>query len=127
MSDERAAIDIGVDLRPLPLKVGDDIWLFNPDPGKEFFGALARAGARLENNRSEEDVNEGLDALRDILSAELTRADQVEEFISRNYGLAVLTALSRVYPEQVTGIPTVPSSGSGQKRPSGGGNASRRG
>ena len=123
---ERAAVDIGVDLRPLPLKVGEDIWYFNPDPGKSFFGRLASAAQALKGNESEEDVLSAMDELEATLIAELVRPGQKKTFKGK-YGLGVLSALAQKLPEAITGLPTPPSSGSGTTRPTGGGSKSQRG
>lgn len=123
---EREPVDIGVDLRPLPLKVGEEIWYFNPDPGKTFFGRLAATAAQLQNNQSEEDVLEAMDELERLLIAELVRPGQKKSFKGK-YGLGVLSALAQKLPEAITGLPTPPSPASGTKQPAGGGGKSPRG
>lgn len=113
--DERTPIQIGVDLRPLPLALSDgETWMFNPDPDKDFFAKIAKIGKDLQKVEGDtEDMDWGaIDEIRNTLAGQLT--ERVEDFVARNYGLAVLSAMAAAYAESVVAIPTEQSSPSGK-------------
>lgn len=118
MDEQRKPILIGIDLRPVPLEMSDgQIWYFNPDPAKDFFQRLSGIGKDLQKE-SELDWDM-IDQIRQSLAKELTQ--DADAFLSKNYGLAVLSALAAAYAETVVAIPTGQSSPSGPGRKGTGG------
>lgn len=120
MDEQRKPIQIGIDLRPVPLEMSDgQVWHFNPDPAKDFFKQLAGIGKDLQ--KEGDDLNwDVVDQIRDSLAKELTEG--TDEFLAKNYGLAVLSAIAAAYAESVVAIPTKQSSPSGPVRKGTGGN-----
>lgn len=112
-ADERQVVQIGVDLRPVPLRLpGEDvIWLFNADPDVDFFASMEKVGTALEGEG--ENRWESVETMRGILKDALVDSKQRKEFIDRKYGLAGLMGLAKAYTEQVVGNPTQSSSASG--------------
>lgn len=118
-AEERQVVQIGVDLRPVPLRLpGEEvIWLFNADPDVGFFSSLEKVGTVLDSD--DEDRWGAVETMRTILKDALIEPAQQKAFMDRNYGLAGLVGLSKAYTEQVVGTPTQSSSPSGvgpQKR-----------
>lgn len=127
--DEREPILIGVDVRPLPLQVGPDVWYFKSDVGKKFFAHAARM-AEIKKKGNDTDVIKVLDIMEDSLAAVLVPLDdrdQEAEFREKDYGIGVLTALTEKLTEELSDLPTEPSPDSGKARPTGGGSKSQRG
>lgn len=112
-AEERQVVQIGVDLRPVPLRLpGEEVvWLFNADPDVEFFASLEKVGTSLEGDG--EDRWESVNTMREILTSALVQPAQRKAFAERKYGLAGLMGLARAYTEQVVGTPTQSSSASG--------------
>lgn len=120
-AEERQVVQIGVDLRPVPLRLpGEEVvWLFNADPDVEFFSSLEKVGTVLDGEG--EDRWEAVETMRKILLDALVDPQQQKDFTKRKYGLAALVGLSKAYVEQVVGTPTQSAS------PSGGGAKTRGG
>lgn len=110
---ERKPIQIGVDLRPIPMALSDgETWMFHPDPGKSFFAEVSKIGKAMQAGDESEVDWEVIDNMRDSLISQLVDGRE-DDFREKNYGLTVLGALAAAYAEEVVALPTQPSSGSG--------------
>lgn len=118
---DREPVQIGVDLRPLPLDIGGEIWLFNPDPGKEFFAELA-----IVENTDDEDAEAVIDAMYAALNKAIL-PEMLDDFVAKSFGLKVLTGIANALTKELTDLPTVPSSASGKTPAAGGGRKSSAG
>lgn len=114
----RDTVKIGLDFRPIPVDLGDDIeWEFHPDPSPEQWSDLVNALKKF--TRFEED-DFGGDAFKDALagfteamSRMLVKAEQQVEWIQKGYGLGPQQAISEALMEIWTGFPTKRESQSG--------------
>lgn len=122
--DDRQPIQLGVDLRPLPLQMpGEDtIWLFDPDPGKSFFLRIAEAQKLLTSVEEDPDsYGTAFDTLTDAIAQGLVQKTQRAAFVKREYGLKSLTQILQELMKDVADLPTPPSSPSGKTQRRGGG------
>lgn len=107
----RTPLQVGIDLRPLPLQMQDGtVWSFNPDPGKEFFATVAL----IKEDKDDDDPTDPaywdfIDQLREVLATQMTDDKERKEFLTRGYGLAALNSISKTYSDGVLGRPTQPS------------------
>lgn len=106
MTEEREPVQVGIDLRPIPLRLTDgSVFSFNPDPDKQFFATVSR----LKADRQKDDDWEFIDTLRDVLASQIVDEKQRAEFLKNNYGLAVLNDVAHTYSEEALDRPTRPS------------------
>lgn len=103
MTNERQPVQVGIDLRPIPLEMSDGTtYHFNPDPPKEFFAEVAR----IKNDDGPDDDYEFVDSLRQVLAGQIVDETESQSFIERNFGLPALNAISSTYASAVLGRPT---------------------
>ncbi len=98
--DERAPIQVGIDLRPIPLVFGDDTYHFNPDPGGDFFATVSRIRAERTDDFG------FVDSLHKVLATEITVPAERKQFLARKIGLAGLNAIASAYAAAVLADPT---------------------
>lgn len=102
MSDERTPIQVGIDLRPIPLQMSDgNIFRFDPDPGKQFFETVSRI--RQERDGDDEADYSFIDDLRKILASQIVDPEERKAFTKRAYGLPALNDISKTYSRAVLG------------------------
>lgn len=104
MTEDRKPIQVGIDLRPIPLELSDGtVFHFNPDPPKEFFQTVSQ----LKEDRNDDDSDwEFIDTLRKTLADQVIGVGERKAFTARKFGLAALNKISTAYSEGVLGSPT---------------------
>lgn len=114
MESERTPVQVGIDLRPLPLRLdAETVFHFNPDPDKEFFSETQRLGKEM-SDESNEGMWDAIDRMRDTLASQIVDENERKLFMDKKYGMAVLGAIASTYAEQVVALPTESSSPSGR-------------
>lgn len=120
VDNDRQVVQVGVDLRPLPLGVGPDVWMFDPDPAKEFFVRLSVLSKKMQAGADDDESRwDAIDGMRDLLAdALIGGSDDRAAFIAKGYGMTALGGIAKAYAEQVAGVPTKSASpsGAGQQR-----------
>lgn len=111
--EARQPVQVGVDLRPIPIRMTEDeVWYFNADPEKKFFSDIQQIGKRMQ---VEDDTKwDAVDEMRDALAAQILETAERKEFLKRNYGLAALSGIAKAYAETVVAVPTESSRPSGK-------------
>lgn len=111
--EERKPVQVGVDLRPIPIELREgEKWYFNADPPKDFFALISNIGKAMQ---VEDDTRwDAVDAMRDALAQQILDPAEAENFVSHNYGLAALSGIAKAYAETVVALPTQSSSPSGK-------------
>lgn len=100
--DERQPVQVGIDLRPIPLVVGEETYHFNPDPDGAFFAAVARI-------RSDKTENyEFVESLRKVMADQIVVPAEKKAFLARKLGLPGLNAVAKTYSAAVLADPTSP-------------------
>ena len=132
MTDEvrRDVVHLGLDLRPIPVDVGDGIeWGFHPDPEPHQWSSLVDAlkvFAKFEEvDFGGEQFVESLNGLKNAMADLIIDPAQQEEWKSKTYGLRASQAIANALMELWTGFPTDQPSPSG-KGSSGTGSGSSR-
>lgn len=100
--DERTPIQVGIDLRPIPLQVGENVYHFNPDPGGEFFATVARIDTKPDDSTDWTFVEE----LRKVLASQIVDPAEKKAFLASRLGVGSLNAMSKVYAKTVFADPT---------------------
>jgi hypothetical protein len=113
--EERTPVQVGVDLRPIPLNLSDgESYPFNADPPKHFFSETERLAKEMQKDKVDKwDV---VDRMREVLADQIVDEERRAAFMKHEYGFAVLGSIAKTYAEQVVALPTQSPSGSGKKR-----------
>jgi hypothetical protein len=109
---ERQPLQVGIDLRPIPLQMEDEagtVWLFNPDPDKQFFATVARIKDNDDDDQTDPAYWDYIDELREVIGSQILDETERTEFMAREYGLKALDAIAKTYSAGVSGRPTEPS------------------
>lgn len=120
---KRDVVKLGIDLRPLPVDVGDGIeWLFTSDPSPDQWTSLMSSLKVFTKMKdiSDADIDnaaftEALAGFSKAMAAMLVDEEQQKQWIARGYGLGPQQALSELLMETWSGFPTKPSSDSGKE------------
>lgn len=119
----RTPVQVGIDLRPVPLALSDGtVWNFNSDPDTSFFAKSQQLASQMQAEDGVENMTQIVDEMRQALAEQIVDPAERERFITRRYGMAVLGALSASYAEQVVALPTESSKPSGKGPQRRGGN-----
>jgi hypothetical protein len=125
MSEEsvRTPVQVGIDLRPVPLALSDGtVWNFNPDPDTSFFAKSQQLATQMQAEDGAEHMEQIINEMRTALADQIVDKAERDKFVKRGYGMAVLGALSAAYAEQVVALPTESSKPSGRAQQRRGGN-----
>lgn len=111
----RTPVQVGIDLRPVPLALSDGtVWNFNSDPDTAFFSKSQQLATQMQAEDGVDNMDRIVNEMRSALAEQLVDEKEREQFIARSYGMAVLGALSAAYAEQVVALPTQSSKPSGR-------------
>lgn len=104
---ERTPLQVGIDLRPIPLQMTDgSVFHFNPDPTKEFFATVARIKEdKPDEDRTDPAYWEFIDELRDVLGSQIVDPDDLKLWVKKAYSLAALNDISKTYSDGVLNRP----------------------
>ena len=98
--DERTPVQVGIDLRPIPLEMSDGkTYHFSADPDAEFFSTVSR----IKGDREDETDFGFVKVMRDALATQITVPAARTAFTKAKYGLAALNSLSESYTAAVLG------------------------
>jgi hypothetical protein len=100
--DAREPVQVGIDLRPIPLVLGDDTYHFNADPGGDFFSTVAQIDTQGKGSGDYGFIEE----LRKVLASQIVVPTEKKAFMAAKIGLPALNALSKTYARTVMSDPT---------------------
>lgn len=118
MSVSRDSVDIGFDMRPIPVRLGpgdEHLWHFHPDPPVDVWAAVQAAVSEFQGRKPEEIsmdeaaalVEKVRAAVADLLYDEDGTREQAGDFLAeKRYGPMALVRLATRLMEEVTGFPT---------------------
>lgn len=104
----REPIVIGLDDSPIVIQAKGVDWVFNSDPSADFVVKMMQVAKSLQAEEVDELPNMG-----PLLESQLVEPDQVKLWAKAEMGISFTTAILLAYLEQVTNLPTEPSSQSG--------------
>lgn len=116
----RDTVRLGLDLRPIPVDVGDGIeWEFTSDPSPEQWAGLVESLSSMTKLEDNTDVSgevfaTALSAFTVAMGALILNEKQRDEWVAKGYGLGPQQAISQALMELWTGFPTKQQSPSGE-------------
>lgn len=116
----RETVKLGIDLRPIPVDVGDGIeWEFISDPDPAQWSTLVTAlnafAGLDESSFDPETFKRALGNLVEATASALSSEEQKSRWIEKSYGLGPQRAIAQALIEQWTGFPTRQPSPSGKE------------